>query len=111
MKEFLDLVKNLVAGEYAHDDLKKLTTKGMHYLDEAKTWLDNLKEHGDLDKIAEVVNESTKKAHEDLANKFRTGELGKEYMDKVHKLTIMFPSELTDSFESFMKFFYDKYHK
>lgn len=109
--EILEIFKNLVAGKHAHDDLKKVTAVGIEYLDKAKAWLDDLEKNGDHEKIANILNEVTENVHKNMAEKFRSGELGPELMEQMHRLALMFPSPLADSFEKLLQSFYDKYHK
>lgn len=111
MREILEALRHLIAGEHAHDDLQKLTEKSMEYLNKASAWLDDFEKNGDLQQAANVTNEITKNLHENIANKFRSGEWDDEWMEQVHRLSVVFPSPLTEKFESFMKYFYDKYHK
>ncbi len=111
MKIFLDILKDIATNGNAREKILKLTTEGLKYVEQAEKWLDSVEQDGDFDKITTVTNDCVKHLHESIANKFKTGELGEKELKQVHRLSMMFPSGLTDSLENFVKFFYDKYHK
>lgn len=104
------LINGLATPEVLRAGLKHLTTTAAKYLDQAEDWLYDLQKNGDFDHIEKIAEATRKRLRSDIAHKFRTNEWGDEFMEKLHRMAMMFPSELTDNLEKIMKQFYDENH-
>jgi uncharacterized radical SAM superfamily protein len=105
MKEFLDLFKAIAENEETAKSIKDSINKAREGLDMIQGWIAKVPE----DKFSEAMKTVSEKSRKNLADAVRCGKVDREFLKKVHRIKMMFPSDITRRFEEIFNEYYDEY--
>ncbi|MDR0679443.1 MAG: hypothetical protein LBF42_00130 [Puniceicoccales bacterium] len=105
MKEFIELFQNIAKDKKTAATIKEGLDKAVQWLDKAQEWLSKTPK----DEFNKTVTAAREHAREKLANMVREGKINKEYLEKAHRLRMIFPSDFTRKWEEIVNMYYDEY--
>jgi hypothetical protein len=105
MKEFLDLFRAVAENKENVKTIKRGITKALTTMTAVQKWLAKVPE----DKFNKSMEAISVHARENLANMVRNGKINEAFLEKVHRIRMMVPSDVTREFERLLNAYYDEY--
>jgi hypothetical protein len=105
MEQFAKIFKNIAGDKQMDGDVKKGIGLMLKYLDKADEWIDGIPK----DKLDNVFQALGERVREKLADMVRDGTINGEYLEKMHRLRMTLPSDITRTFEEILNAYYEKY--
>jgi hypothetical protein len=105
MKDFFDLFQTVLKDERTTKAAKDGIDNALKALDKAQEWLAKIPE----DKFNKAVETVGERSRRNLADGVRSGKIDKEFLKKVHRIKMMFPSDITRELEKVFNSYYDEY--
>jgi hypothetical protein len=75
------------------------------YLDKAEEWLDKIPK----DKFNSAAKMAKEDIHKKMIDLVRDGTINGEYLEKMHRLRMTLPSDITRAFEDIVNAYYQEY--
>ncbi|MDR2720986.1 MAG: hypothetical protein LBB15_01705 [Puniceicoccales bacterium] len=101
IKFFGNIAKDKQTIEAAKDGIGVI----IKHLDKAEEWIDKVPK----DKFNDTVKMIAEGVHEKMIEMVRNGTINGEYLEKMHRLCMALPSDVSRTFENIVNTYYERY--